>query len=59
MQKSNKAHQTHPAAVLCGKWYCINCGLMRLNNEATRKAWEKNCPGSPADQPADVKVIRK
>lgn len=42
-----------------GWGYCAYCGLVPLNNAASRKAWEKACPGSEPDDEVKIKVVRK
>ena len=60
MQKLSKGHERHPAAVLCGKWYCCKCGLFNLNNEASRKDWAKNrCPGAEKEEAPEYTMVRK
>lgn len=36
-------HVFHRDVKICGKQYCVNCSLIRLNNEYTRWAISKGC----------------
>lgn len=36
-------HRFHLDCKIAGKQYCIDCGLIRLNNDFTRWALDKGC----------------
>jgi hypothetical protein len=38
-------HGHSPSRRICSWWYCVKCGLVYLNNAATRKAVKAPCPG--------------
>lgn len=40
-----KTHIWKPLTKRITTNYCLNCGLVRLNNERTRKEVKKPCPG--------------
>lgn len=41
--KQNVPHKFNKKVLNCPWWYCSGCGLVALNNDATRKAMQRPC----------------